>query len=135
MYLHLKIYCSRPHFSLFSLFNFILQVFQDYPDAFVRVIQVIMVRLQRVTFTTLHQYLGLSAELVNQGTHKKKQSPFSGSPVRSRTRENFTLQNTDGGSAVPFSASETHDPSDLSHRDAPSNAGSSQAVPINASRR
>ncbi|XP_032689616.1 neuropathy target esterase sws isoform X4 [Odontomachus brunneus] len=111
------------------------EVFQDYPDAFVRVIQVIMVRLQRVTFTTLHQYLGLSAELVNQGTHKKKQSPFSGSPVRSRTRENFALQNTEGGFAVPFSASETHDPSDVSHRDVPSNAGSSQAVPINANRR
>ena len=65
------------------------EVFQDHPEAFIRVIQVIMVRLQRVTFTALHQYLGLSAELVNQGVHKKKQSPFSGSPVRSRTRENF----------------------------------------------
>jgi lysophospholipid hydrolase len=68
---------------------YILQVFQDHPDAFVRVIQVIMVRLQRVTFTALHQYLGLSAELVNQGMHKKKHSSVSGSPVRSRTRENF----------------------------------------------
>lgn len=54
-----------------------------------------MVRLQRVTFTALHQYLGLSAELVNQGLAKKKQSPFSGSPVRSRTRENFDLTPTD----------------------------------------
>ncbi|XP_008556860.1 neuropathy target esterase sws isoform X2 [Microplitis demolitor] len=72
------------------------EVFQDHPDAFIRVIQVIMVRLQRVTFTALHQYLGLSAELVNQGTTaKKKQSPFSGSPVRSRTRENFDLTPTD----------------------------------------
>ncbi|KAK0159924.1 hypothetical protein PV328_007384 [Microctonus aethiopoides] len=68
------------------------EVFQDHPDAFIRVIQVIMVRLQRVTFTALHQYLGLSAELVNQGVHKKKHSPFSGSPVRSRTRENFSTQ-------------------------------------------
>ncbi|XP_044593331.1 neuropathy target esterase sws isoform X2 [Cotesia glomerata] len=71
------------------------EVFQDHPDAFIRVIQVIMVRLQRVTFTALHQYLGLSAELVNQGLAKKKQSPFSGSPVRSRTRENFDLTPTD----------------------------------------
>ncbi|XP_044016659.1 neuropathy target esterase sws isoform X4 [Aphidius gifuensis] len=53
------------------------EVFQDHPDAFIRVIQVIMVRLQRVTFTALHQYLGLSAELVKQGHHKKKQSPYS----------------------------------------------------------
>lgn len=92
-----------------------------------------MVRLQRVTFTTLHQYLGLSAELVNQGTHKKKQSPFSGSPVRSRTRENFNVQNIDGGSAP--STSEMHDPADVSHRDVPSNSSSSQPVPINANRR
>jgi lysophospholipid hydrolase len=38
---------------------------QEYPETFIRVIQVIMVRLQRVTFTALHQHLGLSAELVN----------------------------------------------------------------------
>lgn len=42
------------------------EVFNEYPDIFIRVMQVIMVRLQRVTFTALHQYLGLSAELVNQ---------------------------------------------------------------------
>lgn len=42
------------------------QVFEEYPDIFIRVMQVIMVRLQRVTFTALHQYLGLSAELINQ---------------------------------------------------------------------
>lgn len=41
-------------------------VFQEYPDIFIRVMQIIMVRLQRVTFTALHQYLGLSAELINQ---------------------------------------------------------------------
>ncbi|XP_077258854.1 patatin like phospholipase domain containing sws isoform X2 [Temnothorax americanus] len=101
------------------------EVFQDYPDAFVRVIQVIMVRLQRVTFTALHQYLGLSAELVNQGSHKKKQSPFSGSPVRSRTRENFASQNVEG----IYSTSEVHDTSDVSQRDA-LNSSISQPVPI-----
>lgn len=40
------------------------EVFQEYPDSFIRIMQVIMVRLQRVTFTALHQYLGLTAELV-----------------------------------------------------------------------
>ncbi|XP_011698482.1 PREDICTED: neuropathy target esterase sws isoform X2 [Wasmannia auropunctata] len=106
------------------------EVFQDYPDAFVRVIQVIMVRLQRVTFTALHQYLGLSAELVNQGSHKRKQSPFSGSPVRSRTRESFVLQNVES----VFPMSEMHDTSDVPHRD-PSNSSTSQPVPIITSRR
>lgn len=42
------------------------EIFQEYPEIFIRVLQVIMVRLQRVTFTALHQYLGLSAELVRQ---------------------------------------------------------------------
>lgn len=107
----------------------LLQVFQDYPDAFVRVIQVIMVRLQRVTFTALHQYLGLSAELVNQGSHKKKQSPFSGSPVRSRTRENFALQNVDVPGTFPIGTSEMHDISDIPQRDA-SSSSTSQPVPI-----
>ncbi|XP_071442905.1 neuropathy target esterase sws isoform X1 [Hetaerina americana] len=57
-------------------------VFRDYPDIFIRVMQIIMVRLQRVTFTALHQYLGLSAELVNPGPHRKKSSPFVTSPAK-----------------------------------------------------
>ncbi|XP_047104314.1 neuropathy target esterase sws isoform X3 [Schistocerca piceifrons] len=47
-------------------------LFEDYPDIFIRVMQVIMVRLQRVTFTALHQYLGLSSELVNQNSQRKE---------------------------------------------------------------
>ncbi|XP_076755923.1 patatin like phospholipase domain containing sws isoform X2 [Xylocopa sonorina] len=110
------------------------EVFQDHPDAFVRVIQVIMVRLQRVTFTALHQYLGLSAELVNQGSHKKKQSPFSGSPVRSRTKENFSTQNIENQSYTPAAVSSEHDGSETSHRDI-STLSSHQSVPIVISRR
>ncbi|XP_053523792.1 patatin-like phospholipase domain-containing protein 7 isoform X1 [Artibeus jamaicensis] len=40
-------------------------VFEKYPETLVRVVQVIMVRLQRVTFLALHSYLGLTAELFN----------------------------------------------------------------------
>ncbi|KAK6313399.1 hypothetical protein J4Q44_G00167460 [Coregonus suidteri] len=40
-------------------------VFEKYPDTLVRVIQIIMVRLQRVTFLALHNYLGLTTELFN----------------------------------------------------------------------
>ncbi|XP_017789483.1 PREDICTED: neuropathy target esterase sws isoform X2 [Habropoda laboriosa] len=113
--------------------NAFQEVFQDYPDAFVRVIQVIMVRLQRVTFTALHQYLGLSAELVNPGPHKKKQSPFSGSPIRSRTKENFSTQNTENQCNVTAS-SEQHEGCDMSHRDTSAFSGH-QSVPIVISRR
>uniref|UniRef100_A0A1B6E580 Neuropathy target esterase sws n=1 Tax=Clastoptera arizonana TaxID=38151 RepID=A0A1B6E580_9HEMI len=65
------------------------EVFQEHPDTFIRVIQVIMVRLQRVVFTALHQHLGLSAELVNPGTTRKK-NPFSQSPVKSKSKDFFT---------------------------------------------
>nr|XP_055055040.1 patatin-like phospholipase domain-containing protein 7 [Misgurnus anguillicaudatus] len=40
-------------------------VFDNYPETLVRVVQIIMVRLQRVTFLALHNYLGLTTELFN----------------------------------------------------------------------
>ncbi|XP_068839523.1 patatin-like phospholipase domain-containing protein 7 isoform X2 [Capricornis sumatraensis] len=40
-------------------------VFERYPETLVRVVQIIMVRLQRVTFLALHSYLGLTTELFN----------------------------------------------------------------------
>jgi lysophospholipid hydrolase len=50
------------------------EVFDENPDILVRVIQVIMVRLQRVTISALHNYLGLSTEYI-QVSVKKKQTP------------------------------------------------------------
>ncbi|KAK9498344.1 hypothetical protein O3M35_002998 [Rhynocoris fuscipes] len=64
------------------------EVFQEYPDSFIRIMQVIMVRLQRVTFTALHQYLGLTAELVKPGKEKKK--PSNGSPIKIRADSSFS---------------------------------------------
>ncbi|XP_050544185.1 neuropathy target esterase sws-like isoform X2 [Daktulosphaira vitifoliae] len=52
------------------------EVLQDYPDSLIQIIQVVMVRLQRVTFTALHQYLGLSTELVQNGANSDHVSPF-----------------------------------------------------------
>ncbi|XP_055455900.1 patatin-like phospholipase domain-containing protein 7 isoform X5 [Psammomys obesus] len=40
-------------------------VFEKYPETLVRVVQIIMIRLQRVTFLALHNYLGLTTELFN----------------------------------------------------------------------
>uniref|UniRef100_A0A8C8HCI0 lysophospholipase n=1 Tax=Oncorhynchus tshawytscha TaxID=74940 RepID=A0A8C8HCI0_ONCTS len=45
-------------------------VFEKYPETLVRVIQIIMVRLQRVTFLALHNYLGLTTELFNLGWNR-----------------------------------------------------------------
>lgn len=50
------------------------EVFDENPDILVRVIQVIMVRLQRVTISALHNYLGLNTEYI-QVSGKKKQNP------------------------------------------------------------
>ncbi|XP_024215702.1 neuropathy target esterase sws isoform X3 [Halyomorpha halys] len=58
------------------------EVFTEYPDSFIRIMQVIMVRLQRVTFTALHQYLGLTSELIKPSKEKKK----TGSPVKGGAR-------------------------------------------------
>ncbi|CAG0883445.1 unnamed protein product [Cyprideis torosa] len=39
-------------------------VFDSHPDLFVRVMQVILIRLQRITFTALLQYLGLTSQIL-----------------------------------------------------------------------
>lgn len=44
------------------------EILEKYPESLVRVVQVIMVRLQRVTFTALHDYLGLTTQLVVSGS-------------------------------------------------------------------
>ncbi|XP_053950453.1 neuropathy target esterase sws isoform X2 [Anastrepha ludens] len=48
------------------------EVFNENPDIMIRVIQVIMVRLQRVLFTALRTYLGLNSELVQSHMRIKK---------------------------------------------------------------
>ena len=58
-------------------------VFDKNPEAFVRVIQIVMVRLNRVTFTALHQHLGLSHELVQ--APRRKSMAYQGSPSRRNT--------------------------------------------------
>lgn len=59
-------------------------VFDESPDILVRVIQIIMVRLQRVTMTALHNYLGLSTELIQQ-QFQRKRAPAKNSPGHKRT--------------------------------------------------
>ncbi|XP_017056013.2 LOW QUALITY PROTEIN: neuropathy target esterase sws [Drosophila ficusphila] len=59
------------------------EVFQDNPDVMIRVIQVIMIRLQRVLFTALRNYLGLNAELVQNHMRYKSVSTMGG-PINSQ---------------------------------------------------
>ncbi|XP_060526246.1 neuropathy target esterase sws isoform X4 [Cylas formicarius] len=78
-------------------------IFNDYPELLIRIMQVIMVRLQRVTFTALHQYLGLSAELVRQSS-KQKNATVS-SPMKRKRDEQTTRE-----SALPYAPKDTVQP-------------------------
>lgn len=53
-----------------------------YPESLVRIVQIIMVRLQRVTFTALHNYLGLTTQLVNYNKSRAGGSPNKASSFR-----------------------------------------------------
>ncbi|KAG5683909.1 hypothetical protein PVAND_013168 [Polypedilum vanderplanki] len=48
------------------------EVFNENPDILIRVIQVIMVRLQRITISALHNYLGLNIEYIYVSQKKKQ---------------------------------------------------------------
>uniref|UniRef100_A0A4W4GNE4 lysophospholipase n=1 Tax=Electrophorus electricus TaxID=8005 RepID=A0A4W4GNE4_ELEEL len=69
-------------------------VFDKYPETLVRVIQIIMVRLQRVTFLALHNYLGLTTELFNPESQAVPLTAVNsviteGSPIRGPRRPHF----------------------------------------------
>uniref|UniRef100_A0A3P9MSN7 lysophospholipase n=1 Tax=Poecilia reticulata TaxID=8081 RepID=A0A3P9MSN7_POERE len=51
-----------------------LTIFEKYPESLVRVVQIIMVRLQRVTVLALHNYLGLTNELFSHDKSSRKAS-------------------------------------------------------------
>ncbi|CAB3386877.1 Hypothetical predicted protein [Cloeon dipterum] len=83
-----------------------------------------MVRLQRVTFTALHQHLGLSAELVNPGPshhQKRRTSPFVTSPSKSRhswVQAEDTMDaefNPEGTQPVPIVRPRTHRAASSAH--------------------
>lgn len=59
------------------------EIFEESPDILIRVIQVIMIRLQRVTFTALRNYLGLSSELV-QNKPKRGSLILNKSPINKK---------------------------------------------------
>ncbi|XP_032418322.1 neuropathy target esterase isoform X5 [Xiphophorus hellerii] len=64
-----------------------LAIFEKYPESLVRVVQIIMVRLQRVTVLALHNYLGLTNELFSHEMLPSRLPPTSphaprASPIR-----------------------------------------------------
>uniref|UniRef100_A0A8C7XAP3 Patatin-like phospholipase domain-containing protein 7 n=1 Tax=Oryzias sinensis TaxID=183150 RepID=A0A8C7XAP3_9TELE len=84
-------------------------VFKKYPETLVRVIQIIMVRLQRVTFLALHNYLGLTTELFNPVggktshiAHKKTDKTHSHNPSNKRLRSISMPADITGGPLFNF---------------------------------
>lgn len=60
---------------------------QNYPDLLIRVVQIIMVRLQRVIFISLNKYLGLTTQLINSNIQIKKASNAAFSPIKKQLSE------------------------------------------------
>lgn len=69
-------------------------IFDENPDILVRVVQVIMIRLQRVIFTALRNYLGLNSELVQPRPHKEKRMSMA----------QVTIPNMATSSSIPIAA-------------------------------
>lgn len=76
------------------------EVFDENPDILVRVVQIIMIRLQRVIFTALRNYLGLYSELIQIKPHKDRQkqptpaSNLKNSPTHHKPRPTFDVSHT-----------------------------------------
>ncbi len=54
-----------------------LEVLSKHPDYLVRITQMIMIRLQRVTFSTLHFHLDLTSEMMSMKNYEKKKTSKS----------------------------------------------------------
>ncbi|XP_062514958.1 patatin-like phospholipase domain-containing protein 6 isoform X2 [Corticium candelabrum] len=70
-------------------------LFSKYPDSLVRFVQIILLRLQRVTFLALHKYLGLSSELIKSEVGSTQKSTvgthFEGTESHAGRRAVFDL--------------------------------------------
>nr|XP_026270725.1 neuropathy target esterase isoform X3 [Urocitellus parryii] len=95
-------------------------VFTKYPESLVRVVQIIMVRLQRVTFLALHNYLGLTNELFSHEIQPLRLFPSPGLPSRTSPVR---------GSKRMISTSATEEPRETPGRP-PDPTGSSLPGPI-----
>lgn len=61
------------------------EIFERYPESWIRAVQIIMLRLQTVTFATLHEYLGLSMELMKPNVREVSGGHAQGRRVHSQT--------------------------------------------------
>lgn len=57
---------------------------KKHPDSMVRLVQVVMIRLQRVNFVALHEYLGLTTQMMKNRPERSKSfiNPAKSSPAK-----------------------------------------------------
>lgn len=77
------------------------EIFDENPDILVRVVQAIMIRLQRVIFTALRNYLGLNSELVQTRPHKDKRMSMA------QVTTTVPNANAANSASIPISAAST----------------------------
>lgn len=81
------------------------EIFEENPDIMIRVVQVIMIRLQRVIFTALRNYLGLNSELVQSFMRSKnlvsKNLPAGQNTHQRKSNEEYHYQHSLSESAPP----------------------------------
>lgn len=87
-------------------------IFDENPDILVRVVQVIMIRLQRVIFTALRNYLGLNSELVQPRPHKDKRmsmAQVTTTAPNAATTSGIPISNPSTAASMPMNkGSPTH---------------------------
>jgi CRP-like cAMP-binding protein len=78
-----------------------VDVLSKYPDYLVRITQIIIVRLQRVTFTALHGYLGLTSEIMRTELKNNNIKSYS-SKSKDNLKKNKAALETKNTSSTNF---------------------------------
>ncbi|XP_072005273.1 patatin-like phospholipase domain-containing protein 6 isoform X1 [Engystomops pustulosus] len=80
----------------------ICSVFKVYPQSLIRTVQIIALRLQRVTFLALHHYLGLTIELFQHDLQAEADTTQASRPRLVRSMTHVDVEERDGApSASP----------------------------------
>ncbi|CAN8020157.1 unnamed protein product, partial [Ixodes persulcatus] len=87
-----------------------------YPDSMVRLCQIVMIRLHRVTFTALHNYLGLTTQLMRTTAPAKRAPNLSPKSSPSRASSRKTSQ-ASGFTMAPVSMASF--PGEMVHQEDP----------------
>ncbi|XP_055938535.1 neuropathy target esterase sws-like isoform X2 [Argiope bruennichi] len=101
------------------------------PESLVRVAQIIMVRLQRVTFTALHNYLGLTKQLIKSSstvTRRNTASPKASPSKASSRRPSQVAYKPFGSDIRNVDFSNAFPDVDTSHQPQQSNSVSADAA-------